>query len=133
MLEKKPGVIDVDKLQAILLTKADFTFVNHLYFGKRLKAAAEEHHVIPDDTFRSREENSSIEVSLCKLLFFDLVRKLKFNAALGSYDAQSCYDRVAHSYTSMSARAVGIPIQITNTMLYDIQMIQCYLETGFGD
>ena len=69
--------------------EADFNFANHLYFGKRLKALAEEHNILPDDTFGSRENNSSIEVSLCRLLFFDLVLQLKFNAALGSYDAQT--------------------------------------------
>ena len=133
MLEKKPGVIEVDKLRAILLMEADFNFANQLYFGKRLTASAEEHGVIPDDTFGSRKDNSSIEVSLCRLLFFDLIRQLKFNAVLGSYDAQSCYDRVVHSFTSMAARAMGIPMKIINTMLSAIQMMQFHLRTGFGD
>ena len=133
MLEKKPGVIEVDKLRAILLMEADFNFANHLYFGRRMKAAAEEHGVIPEDTFGSRENKSSIEVSLCRMLFFDLVRQLKFNAVLGSYDAQSCYDRVVHSFTSMAVRAMGIPMQIINTMLSAIQMMQFHLRTGFGD
>ena len=83
MLEKKPGVIDVDKLRAILLMEADFNFANHLFFGKRLRASAEENNIFSQDTFGSRENNSSIEVSLCRLLFFDMVRQLKFNAALG--------------------------------------------------
>ena len=133
MLEKKPGVIDVDKLRAILLMEADFNFANHLFFGKRLRASAEKHNIFPDDTFGSRENNSSIEVSLCRLLFFDLVRQLKFNAALGSYDAQTCYDRVVHSFTSMVSRAVGMPIALINTMLCAIQMMRFHLRTGFGD
>lgn len=133
MLEKKPGVIEVDKLRAILLMEADFNFANHLYFGRRMKAAAEEHGVIPDDTFGSRENKSSIEVSLCRMLFFDLVRQLRFNVVLGSYDAQSCYDRVVHSFTSMAVRAMGITMQIINTMLCAIQMMQFHLRTGFGD
>ena len=35
MIEKKPGVITVDKLQAILLMEADFNFGNKLIFGKQ--------------------------------------------------------------------------------------------------
>lgn len=90
--------------------EANFNFVNHLYFGKRLNASAEEHHIIPDNTFGSREDNSTIEASLRWLLFFDLVWQLKFNAALGSYNAQSCYDRVVHSFSSIVVSAVGAPI-----------------------
>ena len=33
MLEKEPGVINVEKLRAILLLEADFNFANKLYFG----------------------------------------------------------------------------------------------------
>ena len=133
VLEKIPGVIDVDKLRAILLMEADFNFASHLYFGKRLKASAEEHNIIPDDAFASTENNSSIEVSLCRFLFFDLVRQLKFNAAFGSYDAHKCYDCVVHSFTSMAARAVGTSIAIINTIFCVIQMIQFHLRTGFGN
>ena len=35
MIEKKPGVIVVDKLRAILLMEADFNFGNELIFGNR--------------------------------------------------------------------------------------------------
>ena len=62
-----------------------------------------------------------------------MVRQLKFNAALGSYDAQTCYDRVVHSFTSMVSRAVGMPIALINTMLGAIQMMRFHLRTGFGD
>lgn len=40
--------------------EADFNFENHLYFGERLTASVEEHHVMPDNMFGSREDNSSI-------------------------------------------------------------------------
>ena len=133
MLEKKPGGIGVDMLRAILLMEANFNFANHLCFGKRLKASVEDNNILSDDAFVSRENSSSIEVSLFRLLFFDLVRQLKFNAALGSYDVHTCYDCVVHSFTSMAARAVGMPMAIINTMLGAIQMMKFHLRTGFGD
>lgn len=60
MLEREIWVTDVDKLIVILLMEADFNFENHLYFGERLTASVEEHHVMPDNMFGSREDNSSI-------------------------------------------------------------------------
>ena len=40
MIEKVPGVIQVDKLRALLFMEADFNFANKLYFGKRMIHAA---------------------------------------------------------------------------------------------
>ena len=46
MLEKKPGVINVSKLQAILLLKADFNRLNKILFNNQLILAMERAHVI---------------------------------------------------------------------------------------
>jgi hypothetical protein len=48
MLEKKKkGVIQVDKLRAILLMEADFNFYNGLMFAKRMMERAKKHNWIP--------------------------------------------------------------------------------------
>ena len=49
MLEKKAGVIIVDKLRAIFLMEANFNFVNKLIFGQRMIHRAEEAGEIPWD------------------------------------------------------------------------------------
>ena len=74
MLENKPGVIQVDKLVEICLMGADFNFVNHLYFGKQMKVSAKKHKILLYDAFGGGEYISPAEVTLCILLFFDLVR-----------------------------------------------------------
>lgn len=94
---------------------------------------ATEHNVILDETFGGRSDACPIEVPLCRLMYFDLVRQKKFNAALGSYDAQSCYDSVARNFTSLAIKSVGTPARIIVTMLKAIQDIQIYFCTGFGD
>ena len=99
--------------------EADFNFANHLYFGKQMKASAETYNIPPDDTFRSREYTSSIEVALCRLIFFDLVRQLKSIAVLGFYGAQTRYNRVVHSFTSMAAREICVPRTIINTLILE--------------
>ena len=46
MLEKKPGVIKVTILRAILLLEADFNGVNKILFNTRLISLMEQAHVI---------------------------------------------------------------------------------------
>jgi len=133
MLEKVAGVNLVDKLRAILLMEADFNFANALYFGKRTMEMAKKSDIITNDTFGSKQDSCPIEVPMCRMLFFDLVRQTRRNASLGSFDAQSCYDRIAHSFLSLVAQAVGTPQPLIITMLKAIQQMKLFLRTGYGD
>ena len=133
MLEKIPGNTSVEKLRAILLMEADFNFGNKLLFGQRMVKAAEKAKVLPDDSFGSRKNKSSQEFFICRLLFFDIVRLSKHNAALGSYDAQTCYDRVVHSLTSLVGESVGMPLPNLTCLFLAIQGMRFYLRTAFGD
>lgn len=133
MIEKIPGVTLVNKLRAILLMEADFNFGNRLILGKNMVKGLEKMKVFPPDSFGSRSNLCSIEVPVCRALFFDVVRQRKYNAALGSYDAQSCYDRVVHSFTSMVCQAVGVPQYTIDCMLRAIQKMRYYVRTAFGD
>ena len=133
MIEKLPGVTLVNKLRAILLMEADFNFGNRLIIGKKMVQGLEKKQFFPQDSFGSRNNLCAIEVPVCRALFFDVVRQRKYNAALGSYDAQSCYDRVVHSFTSMVCQAVGVPQNTIDCMLKAIQKMRYYVRTAFGD
>ena len=133
MLEKVAGINLVDKLRAILLMEADFNFANSLYFGKRTLEIANKQDLIKHDTFGSKNNSCPIEVPLCRLMFFDMVRQMKRNAALGSFDAQTCYDRIAHAFLSLVVQAVGTPQPLIVCMLKAIQNMKLYLRTGYGD
>ena len=87
MLEKLAGITLVDKLRAILLMEADFNFANSLYIGKRVMEVVTSLNVIPSDLFSSKKDSCPIEVPLCRLLFFDIIRQTTRNASLGSFDA----------------------------------------------
>jgi hypothetical protein len=54
MLEKTKGVIQVDKLRAILLLEADFNFYNGLMFAKRMMDRAKENSWIPNELYGGR-------------------------------------------------------------------------------
>ena len=133
MLEKIPGNTSVEKLRAILLMEADFNFGNKLLFGQRMVKAAEDANALPHDSFGSRKNKNSQEVFICRLLFFDIVRLSKHNDALGSYDAQTCYDRVVHSLTSLVGESVGMPLPNLTCLFLAIQGMRFYLRTAFGD
>ena len=113
--------------------KADFNFSNLLHIGKRAMETTTSLNIIPSDTFGSKKDSCPIEVPLCRLLFFDIRRQTKRNESLGSFDAQTCYDRIAHSFLSLVAQAIEITQLIIVCMLKESQNMKLYLRTGYGD
>ena len=66
-------------------------------------------------------------------LFFDVARQRRYNAALASVDAQTCYDRVVHSVVSLMCQASGLPPGPIIVMLAAIQQMKFHLRTAYGD
>ena len=64
--------------------EADFSFANEIYFGQRMIEEARE-NLLPAEQFAVKN-SSSVEVVVCRSLFFDIVRQRKYNSALISYD-----------------------------------------------
>ena len=62
-----------------------------------------------------------------------MIRQMKRNAALGSFDAQTCYDMIAHACVSLVVQVVGNPQPLIVCMLKAIQNMTSYLRTGYGD
>jgi hypothetical protein len=72
MLEKKKGVIIVDKLRAILLMEADFNFGNKTIFGQCMTFAAEDHEEVAEECFGSRRNHEATDVALNCHFFCDI-------------------------------------------------------------
>ena len=132
MLEKVLGVIVVDKLRAILLMEADFNMYNGLMFAVRMMNNAEENDWIPDEIY-ARRDREAIEVGMNRMLFNDLARLRRVPASIASVDANTCYDRIAHSIGSIGAQRWGVHPVAVGVMLLTIQSMIFYLRTGFGD
>ena len=60
MLEKKPRIVKVTKLKAILLLEANFNSVNKILFNIRLIPSMEQAHVIPKEIIGGRRAQSAI-------------------------------------------------------------------------
>ena len=133
MLEKKEGVIKVDKLRAILLMEADFNFANKLIFGNRMMWEATERDEIPDEVFGSIKDREAIEAATCRRLVADLSRMTRTPMAISSVDAQTCYDRMIHSIASICCQRWNVPKEAIISALGTIQKMKFYLRTSFGD
>jgi hypothetical protein len=75
MLEKTKGVIQVDKLRAILLMEADFNFYNGLMFAKRMMDRAESKDWIPGEIYGGRRNHEAIKVAMNRRLTADISRQ----------------------------------------------------------
>jgi hypothetical protein len=103
MLEKKPGVIIVDKLRAIILLEADFNFANKLILGVRMMHNAEELGLVVPEALGSRNGHDSLELALDHRLAIDLSRLKIEPIAVASVDVAQCKDWVlvaGHSGTA---------------------------------
>jgi len=72
MLEKSPGNFQVNKLQIILLFKADFNQINK-YIGQEMMYHAEQYRLVDREQYGSHHGHSSITQSLNKCLTFDQI------------------------------------------------------------
>ena len=132
MLEKKPGVNNVEKLRIILLFNSEFNFSNGIT-GRQIMKTGEEHSIIAREQYGSRKGHTAIEQALNKRLTFDLWRMERTTGALVSNDAKSCYDRIAHSVAAIAMRRMGVSKSAAETMLSTIQDLRHYIRTTFGD
>ena len=133
MLEKKEGVIKVNKLRAILLMEADFNFANKLIFGNRMMWEATDCNEIPDEVFGSIKDREAIEAATCRGLIADLSRMTRTPMAISSVNAQTCYDRMIHSIASICCQRWNVPKEAIISALGAIQQMRFYLRTSFGD
>jgi signal transduction histidine kinase len=127
MLEKTKGVIQVDKLRAILLMEADFNFYNGLMFAKRMMDRAEQNAWIPNEIYGGRRNHEAIEVAMNRRLTADISRQRRAPLAVASVDAQTCYDRMAHSVASIAMQGWQVDPKAIRAMLRPIQRMKYFL------
>jgi len=84
ILEKKPGVINIDFLQAILLIEADFNAAMKLFIGHRMICNAINSKAILAECFGSWPGHTVIQVSLNQCLVTDVSHQQKTSLAVAS-------------------------------------------------
>jgi hypothetical protein len=120
MLEKTLGVTLVSKLRAILLMEADFNATNKIIHGNRMMKHVRKHNQMPEEIF-SKKNRMADNGTLCKMLFYAIMRQARVPAVIASVDASNCYDRIAHAIASLVFQAFGVPSTAIETMLGAIE------------
>lgn len=131
MLEKKPGVLNVDKLRTILLYEPDFN-MNNKKLGRDMMRFAEQHQLLAPEQYGSRKSKEAADHGLNKLLTFDIIRQRRYPAAVASNDAKSCYDRIVHSVATLCMERSGAPRPAVDSMFGTIQQMQHFVKTAHG-
>lgn len=132
LLEKIAGLALVNKLRAILLFEADSNMFNSFIFADRALATAREYNLIPAEQYAERQSDGQ-DGAWSKRLFNDISRQSRVPIGIVSADAESCYDRIAHVFTSLVFQAVGVAVSALTVMLSSIQKMKFHLRTGLGE
>jgi hypothetical protein len=114
--------------------EAEFNFYNGLMFAKRMISRAERNAWIPQEIYGGRKNHEAIEVALNRRLITDILHQRHTPLAVAStVDAQNCYDRIAHSITSLVTQWLQVDPRAIVAMLFTIQGMRFFLRTAFGN
>ena len=89
------------------------------------------HGIMPIEQGATRGK-TTMDTALLKQLFFDQANILHENCSISSTDAETCYDAVNHTISSLCLQAMCVSIFLVQCYLVCIQTMQYYLQTGFG-
>ena len=93
----------------------------------------EDHDQIPAECYGSRKHHEAINVALNQCLIGDILQQKWMAGVVASVDLTNCYDRMAHSITSLSCQCWGIPQEPLVSMLLTLQSMVFFLRMAHGD
>jgi len=130
--EKSPSNYNVEKLWIILLFEADFNG-NNKWLGRAVMFNAEAAGMVADKQYGSCKHKLAIAQCLNKLLFYDLVQFQRQPSVLCSYEAKSCYDRIALLVAALCLCQLGVSHQSVFSMVSTIHQMEHHIQTTYGD
>jgi hypothetical protein len=89
MILKKSGITQLSSLRTIVLFPVDCNFA-FKHIGKEMMKIAEATNSLAPERYGSRKNHRAIDLAVCKVLTYDLLRQLKRPGAICSNDARSC-------------------------------------------
>ena len=110
MLENKPGVTLIEKLQVILLMEADLNASYKEIFGNCMLIVVIGHDLITEEIY-SEKGKTDDDCSLEKVILYDIVRQARISAALSSIIDTNWFDIIAHEIASLVFQAFGVPLE----------------------
>ena len=68
-----------------------------------------------------------------QVLTLDAFLQKQISSAVTSMDADTCYDRMAHSMISLCSQCLALVVEVITSLPLTIQLMKFFLQTAFGD
>ena len=132
LIEKDPGVPNINRLRIIHLFEADYNFFLKLQWGSRLVRRACDLNLLHDGQYGSTPRRTSMDPVMLLQLTTDLSRLMKINMIRFDNDAKACYDRIIVALGMLAARRCGMPDHAIRTHAEALEFMQYSVKTIYG-
>ena len=132
LLEKDPGVPNINRLRIIHLFEADYNLFPKIMWGKRLVRRAVDYDLLHPGQHGSTPSRATIDPIMLTQLTTDLCRVLKHNIVRFDNDASACYDRIIVNLAMLVARRCGMPLNAIQTHAEALQFMRYAVKTVHG-
>jgi hypothetical protein len=132
MLEKDPGVPNLNRLRIIHLFEADYNFLLKLMWGHRLVRRAVDQDLLHKSQHGSVPRHTTMDAVMQTQLTTDLCRVMKHNLARFDNDASACYDRIIVPLAMLAARRCGMPDEAILFHSEALQHMEYSVQTVHG-
>ena len=103
-----------------------------MIYAKRIIKNAKANNILEPETFAVAGQLAP-NATMPKVMFTNVCRTLHRNYAVASANLGQCYDAVAHGLCSIALQAFGAPMKAISLMLLNLQTMNFWLRTVFGD
>ena len=131
MLEKKKGVRKIHMLRIIGLVEADFNTALKFFLAKQMQQASEANG-LSDEQHGSRQDRTSIDAGMIKLLTFENARLKRSTVIETSYDKKACFDRMQTGQSDLYAQKQNVEKNLLRCRSMCVKGMRRHLKTGLG-
>ena len=117
MAFKDPDDRRITRLRSLVLGEADWNKGGRIFINRRMINNAEISNTIPEEHFGGRKGFRATHAVLTKRLMLDNLRLERKPGAVLSTDIANYYDRMVHSYVSLSGQRLGVSLPIMIALL----------------
>jgi len=132
MILKKSGITSLNSLRTVCLFATDCNYA-FKHIGREMMRHAECNAALAPEQYGSRKRRRATDLATNKALTYDIIRQLKWPAAVCSNDTKSCYDLIGHTQASLAMQRMGVPQAAIDCLFTTLQNATHKVRTGYGD
>jgi hypothetical protein len=132
MILKKSGITSLHSLRTVCLFATDCNYA-FKHIGREMMRHAERNAALAPEQYGSRKRRRATNLATNKALTYDIIRQLKWPAAVCSNDAKSCYDLIGHTQASLAMQRMGVPRAAIDCLFTTLQNATHKVRTGYGN